>query len=489
MTHLFHERQHLFTVALGGVQAFAQLAHVGQHVLQPGRGRLQAAQMRGDLVQGHGFVILADGLHLRGRARQFALVAHARRENDGAGHADGQIGLGTHGLAVLLQIDVLAGLELGPVQHALPFVQGNDLGPGEFRQGLGRVAQVGQTAPPGLVVPDFRIAVAVEDHGAVFLNDVADKGFHGGIESRAGLDFPFQPVGGEAQGIGHHGVERGDGTGGGLAGAHGPEFKAVAGKGHGAGAVAVAGVRGQGRQGIHPHIHDPSAFAVGRVTDASGPESLKDLGELIAQKDGHDGRRGLMRAQTVIVAGAGHSGPQQAAELMHGADHGRAENQELGIGVRGFAGIKKRAQLRVADGIIDVLARAVDAAEGFFVQQAFQAVALGHVAQGGHDDVVVVHGQVAGLVERRDLVLAGGRLVVAGAHGHAQLVEFALHFHHAGQDALRNDPEILVAEFLPLGRARAEQRTPGDLQIGAGEVEVVVDEKIFLLQTGIGNHR
>ena len=118
-----------------------------------------------------------------------------------------------------------------------------------------------------------------------------------------------------------------------------------------------------------------------------------------------------------------------------------------------------------------------------------EPVAFGHVAQGGHDDVVVVHGQVAGLVQRRDLVLAGSGFIMAGAHGHAQLVELAFHFHHVGQHALGNDPEVLVTEFLALGRTGAEQRASCHLQVGTGEVEVVVDAEVFLLQTGVGDHR
>ena len=172
---------------------------------------------------------------------------------------------------------------------------------------------------------------------------------------------------------------------------------------------------------------------------------------------------------------------------MHGPDHGRAEDQEFGVGVRGFAGIKERAELRIADGVIDVLARAVDARKGLFVQQALEPVALGNVAQGGHDDVVMIHRQVAHLVEGRDFVLAGGHLVVAGAHGHGQLVQLPLHFHHIGQHALRNDAEILVAEFLPLGRTRAEQGAPRDLKVGTGKIEVVIDAEVFLLQTGKGH--
>ena len=189
----------------------------------------------------------------------------------------------------------------------------------------------------------------------------------------------------------------------------------------------------------------------------------------------------------MVVAGAGHRGPQQAAVLVDGADHGRAEDKELGVGVRGRAGIEKAAQLAVADGVVHVLARTVDPVEGLFVQQALEAVAFGHVAQGGHDDVVMVHRKIADLIERGDLVLAGRGLVVPGAHGHAELVELVLHFHHVGEHALRDDAEILVAELLPLGRTRAKERAPRHLQVGTGKIVIVVDAEIFLLQPGKGD--
>ena len=338
-------------------------------------------------------------------------------------------------------------------------------------------------------MPDAGVAVAVEDHGAVLFDDMLHIVLDGRVEILAAGQVAFQEVGRVTQRVGHDGVQGRDGTGSGLAGAQGAELETVTREGDGAGAVAVAGVRGQGRQGIHAHVHDTAALAVGGIVDTAGTEGFEHFRQLVAQEDGHDGRRGFVGAQTVVVAGAGHSGTQQAAELVHGTDHGRTEHQELGVGVRGLAGVEQRAQFGITDGVVHVLARAVDAVEGLFVQQALEPVTFGHVAQGGHDDVVVVHGQVAGLKQRRDLVLAGGGFIVAGAHGHAQFVELAFHFHHVGQHALGDDPEVLVAEFLALGRTGAEQRTSRHLQVGTGKVEVVVDAEIFLLQTGIGDHR
>ena len=62
---------------------------------------------------------------------------------------------------------------------------------------------------------------------------------------------------------------------------------------------------------------------------------------------------------------------------MDGANHGRAEHQELRVRVRRVARIEQVALRVAAQRPVDVLARAVDAGERLFVQQAGHAVLLG----------------------------------------------------------------------------------------------------------------
>ena len=171
---------------------------------------------------------------------------------------------------------------------------------------------------------------------------------------------------------------------------------------------------------------------------------------------------------------------------MHGAHQGAHKDQELGIGMGRVAGIKEGSQLGIAHRVVQVLAGSVDAVEGLFMEQALEAVALGHVAQGCHDHMVVIDGNVGLLEEGRNFVLSGSDLVVAGADRHAQLVEVALGLHHEGQDALGDDAKILVAEFLSLGRPCPKERAACHKQVLAGKGVVVVNEEVFLLKAGIG---
>ena len=97
---------------------------------------------------------------------------------------------------------------------------------------------------------------------------------------------------------------------------------------------------GSGGSVSTPIVSVPACLRAG---SAALLDLLEDVGELVAQEDRDDRRRGLVGAQAVIVAGVGHGDAQQLGVLVHGADHGRAEDQELGVLVRGVARLEQVA--------------------------------------------------------------------------------------------------------------------------------------------------
>ena len=101
-----------------------------------------------------------------------------------------------------------------------------------------------------------------------------------------------------------------------------------------------------------------------------------------------------------------------------------------------------------------------------------------------HDQLLVVGGDVGVFEDRGDLVLARGHFVVPRLDRHAQLEQFSLGFEHEGQHALGNGTEIMIFEFLTLGRLRTEQGAAGGEQVGPGKVEVTVDQEVLLLGAG-----
>ena len=83
--------------------------------------------------------------------------------------------------------------------------------------------------------------------------------------------------------------------------------------------------------------------------------------------------------------------------------------------------------------------------------------------------------------DRGDLVLRRGDLVMPGLDRHAELVQLHLGLEHAGKDALGDGAEVVVFHLLALGRLGAEEGAAGVDEVGAGEVEILVDQEVFLL--------
>ena len=104
-----------------------------------------------------------------------------------------------------------------------------------------------------------------------------------------------------------------------------------------------------------------------------------------------------------------------------------------------------------------------------------------NAAHGFHDDLVVIHSQVGGHEQRRQLILRGRDLVVLRLARHTHAPERVVELVHKREHRLRRGGIVLVGKLLPLGRRRAEQRPPGIHEVLAAQKRVLVHEEIFLL--------
>ena len=133
-----------------------------------------------------------------------------------------------------------------------------------------------------------------------------------------------------------------------------------------------------------------------------------------------------------------------------------------------------------------MLAAAVDACEGLFVEQADKAVLDGDLFHHLHGQLVVVSGDVDVGKHRGQFVLRGRGLVVLRAGEHAQFPEFLIQFAHEGGDARLQRAEVLVVHLLPLGGTGAKERAAGILEVGPALVNGAVDEEILLFRADGG---
>ena len=65
---------------------------------------------------------------------------------------------------------------------------------------------------------------------------------------------------------------------------------------------------------MHPDLHDLLVLLAVR---RAGLDRLKDPGEVVPQKHGHDGRRRFVRAEPVVVARTRYRYPQQILIFVH----------------------------------------------------------------------------------------------------------------------------------------------------------------------------
>ena len=160
--------------------------------------------------------------------------------------------------------------------------------------------------------------------------------------------------------------ERHDRAGDRLTRADRSELELVAGECERAGPVAVARIAGKRRQDRAADLE--LATGLGRL-GAPLLDLLDDVLEHVAQEDGDDGRRRLVRTQPVIVVRVGDRDPQDIAVPCDRADDGHQEEQELGVIVRRLAGLEQVVPRVIGHRPVEVLARPVDAGKRLLVQR------------------------------------------------------------------------------------------------------------------------
>ena len=120
--------------------------------------------------------------------------------------------------------------------------------------------------------------------------------------------------------------------------------------------------------------------------------------------------------------------------------------------------------------------------------QAHQAVVGGDDLHLLHGDQVVVDGLGARLEDGRELVLAGGNLVVLGLGGHRELPQLVVELLHELVDGGTDGAEVVLLELLALDRLAAKEGAAAHDEVGARGVVLLLDEEVLLLGAHGGGH-
>ena len=380
-------------------------------------------------------------------------------------------------LVVVFHVHFVAGIEFAFVEHAVLFEEIDVFLLGEGLQGFHGGADVREPAFCGFFHPFVGVAVAVEDDLLVFLHNLLQQVLQFFVElvSRHALHL----VGDDVEGFGNDGVQDDVRFGAALAGTRCAEFELVAGECERRSAVTVGSVAGERRERIGAELEGACLLAGLRIALF---ELVDDVGKLVAEVHGDDCRRSFVGTETVVVTGASDSHAEQVGVGIDCVNHGAERGEEDGILVWILARIEE-VRLSIVHGPVVVLAGTVDASERLFVQQAYESVAFGDLAEHFHDLHVVVAGEVHFFEHRSKFELSRGDFVVAGLGRNTEFPEFLFHIVHEVQDASRNATEVMVFHLLVLCRSCTEQGAPSLVQVRTLEVEALVDEEVFLFGT------
>ena len=135
-----------------------------------------------------------------------------------------------------------------------------------------------------------------------------------------------------------------------------------------------------------------------------------------------------------------------------------------------------------------MLAAAVNPFERLLVQQYAERVTTRYLTHHGHQQQVMVIGQIGFLENRGHLELIRSHFVVSRLDRNTQLVTLVFEILHKGHHPRGDRPEVMVFELLVFGALVTHQRAAGQHQVGTCGPQPLVHEEILLLPAQIGVH-
>ena len=182
----------------------------------------------------------------------------------------------------------------------------------------------------------------------------------------------------------------------------------------------------------------------------------------------------------MVVAGGGDGGAEQVGVLIDSLDDGGQEDQELQVLHGGVARVQQ-VLVGGGHGPVVVLAAAVDTLERLLMLQADKTVLGGQLLHHLHRQQVVVDGDVGGVEDGGQLMLAGSYLVVLGLGGDAQLPQLFVQLLHESGDLGADDAEVVLFQLLTLGGRCAEEGAAGEDEVLTGLVVFLLNKEVLLL--------
>ncbi len=151
---------------------------------------------------------------------------------------------------------------------------------------------------------------------------------------------------------------------------------------------------------------------------------LQNCIEFITEEYGNNGRRRFVCTEPVIVTGSSHRNPKQILIIVHRFHYSTEEQQELSVLIRCGAGRKQILSAICHNRPVVMFAAAVYTCKRLFVKQTDKAVLCSYFLHDFHRKLIVVRGNIGGGMDRRQLMLGRGDLVMLSFCQNPQFPEF-----------------------------------------------------------------
>ena len=209
-------------------------------------------------------------------------------------------------------------------------------------------------------------------------------------------------------------------------------------------------------------------------------DSIQYFGQFIAEEHRNYRGRRFVRAQTVVVTGGRDRDTEKILMLVNRLNNSTKEKKELSVFVGMFAGLEKVYPFIGGKRPVVVLTAACNTLEGFFLKDTNHSVSFGNLFHSFHRKLVMVGSGIRRAEHGCKLVLARCGFVMLGFGKNTEFPKFFVKFLHKRGNAGLDSAEVVVLEFLTLGRLCAEKGSAADNKVLAFVKQFFIYKEIFL---------
>ncbi len=353
----------------------------------------------------------------------------------------------------------------------------NGLIRGQCRNCIDHGTDVRKATACSLFCPFPGVAIAIEGNSLMldckFLNVV--------MKCSLEIICLLKDITGIGESLCNDGIQDDVGLTNGILGSNHTELELVTSEGEGRSTVTIGSILHEVRKGTYAGLHLLPLDGMGCRTSIN--QLIDHILQLLTEVYRDNAGRSFIATQSVIITNIRCGLTKKICMIIYGCKDTAENQKELHILMRGFAWIEKVDSIVGNQRPVVMLTGTIYTCEGLLMQQALQTMAICHLTEGLHDDLVMIHCNITLFIDRSQLVLCRSNFVMFGLRRNTQLPEFDICVLHEGCNLLLQGSKVMVIHLLTLRRHCSEEGTSGIDQILSCKEVLTINDEVFLLDT------